>query len=834
MPSEPWILCTKLMCGMILMQLACLNNVAVSASVSSDEVVKLPGQPPVSFKQFAGYISVGEAKRQRSLFYYFVEAESNSSSKPLVLWLNGGPGCSSVGEGAFVEHGPFKPSGRVLVKNNYSWNKEANMLYLESPAGVGFSYSVEQSFYTSANDVMTAGDNLAFLENWFEKYPQYKNRDFYITGESYAGHYVPQLANLIVHSKSKINLKGIAIGNPLLDFNTDFNSRGEYLWSHGLISDTTYDMFNAICNYSTIRRQAQSRSTTPTCSRVANQASKEIGRFVNAYDITLDICLSNVFSQSQVLEQNFLISVMTILTLQQDEETKIDVCVEDEMIEYLNRKDVQTALNARLVDVNTWTPCSEILSYEMDNLEVPMTPILVSLLKSGIRILVYSGDQDSVLPLTGTRVVVNGLAKQLGLNITLPYRAWFNGNQVGGWTQVYGEVLSFATIRGASHEAPFSQPERSLALFRGFLAGKPLPPGIEIAQKPRPIPFRITKPPDVFKNPLNSDTSSVVFGEAKIQDLSLQLQGLRVVPDDEDVDDTGVHPKDIELVMTQASVSRPKAVRALKAADGDIVSAIMELTYMAQGEETGMDPRDIELVMIEARVSRSEAVRALKAADGDMISAIMELTYIAWDDENVDEAGMEPKDIELVMTQASVSRPKAVRALQGANGDIVSAIMELITMARDDEDVDETRVHPKDIELVMTQADVSRSKAVRALKDANGDIVSAIMELITMARDDEDVDETGVHPKDIELVMTQADVSRSKAVRVLQTANGDIVTAIMELITMVRDDEDIDETGVHPKDIELVMIQAAVSRSKAVRALRDVNGDIVSAIMELT
>lgn len=89
-----------------------------------------------------------------------------------------------------------------------------------------------------------------------------------------------------------------------MDFNTDFNSRGEYLWSHGLISDATYDMFNTICNYSTIRRQATSRSLNPTCSRVANQASKEIGRFVNAYDVTLDVCLSNAFSQSQVLEQN--------------------------------------------------------------------------------------------------------------------------------------------------------------------------------------------------------------------------------------------------------------------------------------------------------------------------------------------------------------------------------------------------------------------------------------------------------------------------------------------------------------------------------------------------
>ncbi|XP_076891411.1 serine carboxypeptidase-like 45, partial [Bidens hawaiensis] len=446
----------------IILTHTCCFMVVINCTVT-DEVVNLPGQPPVTFKQFAGYIPVDEPQ-QRFLFYYFVEAESAPCSKPLVLWLNGGPGCSSVGEGAFVEHGPFKPNADgLLLKNDYSWNKEANMLYLETPVGVGFSYSLDKSFYTSANDALTAGDNLVFLEKWFEKYPEYKNRDFYITGESYAGHYVPQLATLILNSKAKINLKGIALGNPLLEFDNDFNSRGEYLWSHGLISDDTYDMFNNVCNYSTIRREDNFNAVTPDCDCVARQAFKEISLYVNVYDVTLDICLSNVLSQSLALGQNL------------NKETKVDVCVEDETIKYLNWKDVQTALHAQLMDVNEWAPCSSIVMYDMADMETPMTPVLASLLKSGIRVFVFSGDQDSVIPLTGTRVVVNALAKQLGLTTTLPYRAWFSDNQVGGWTQVYGDNLHYATIRGAAHEAPYTQPERSLTLFRTFLAGKPLP-----------------------------------------------------------------------------------------------------------------------------------------------------------------------------------------------------------------------------------------------------------------------------------------------------------------------------------------------------------------------
>lgn len=84
--SEPWILSAKLLFGIILMH-TCLKG--VESRPTADEVVELPGQPPVTFKQFAGYISLDDAK-PRSLFYYFVEAESDSSSKPLVLWLNGG------------------------------------------------------------------------------------------------------------------------------------------------------------------------------------------------------------------------------------------------------------------------------------------------------------------------------------------------------------------------------------------------------------------------------------------------------------------------------------------------------------------------------------------------------------------------------------------------------------------------------------------------------------------------------------------------------------------------------------------------------------------------
>ncbi|KAF4364605.1 hypothetical protein F8388_015296 [Cannabis sativa] len=292
------------------------------------------------------------------------------------------------------------------------------MIYLDSPAGVGFSYSANKSFYTEVNDEKTAQDNLMFLKRWFIQFPNYKNRAFFITGESYGGHYVPQLAQLIVQSKASINLKGIAIGNPLLEFNTDFNSRAEFIWSHGLISDSSYEMANSVCNYSTYRRQVQvDGNLSPVCSQVWRKVSNEMSRLVDSYDVTLDVCLPSVFAQSAMLNKL-------------DEAAKIDVCVEDKTIKYLNRKDVQKAFHAELVGVTEWSVCSDVLRYDMKDLEIPTIHVLGSLVKSGIQVLVYSGDQDSVLPLTGSRTLVTGLAKELGLNTTVAYRAWFETNQV--------------------------------------------------------------------------------------------------------------------------------------------------------------------------------------------------------------------------------------------------------------------------------------------------------------------------------------------------------------------------------------------------------------------
>ncbi|KAH0990759.1 hypothetical protein GBA52_002242 [Prunus armeniaca] len=154
----------------------------------ADQVSGLPGQPPVSFKHFAGYVTVNKT-HGRALFYWFFEAINNPQDKPLLLWLNGGPGCSSVGYGATEELGPFfvqKGSEPKLKFNPYTWNN----------GWLNFNFLKTTTFY-------------------HETLINYTSILFYIY--AFTGHYVPQLSELIVDrnqnlsKENYINLKGFMV-----------------------------------------------------------------------------------------------------------------------------------------------------------------------------------------------------------------------------------------------------------------------------------------------------------------------------------------------------------------------------------------------------------------------------------------------------------------------------------------------------------------------------------------------------------------------------------------------------------------------------------------------
>ncbi|XP_010496048.2 PREDICTED: serine carboxypeptidase-like 43 [Camelina sativa] len=277
-----------------------------------DLVVVLPGQPKVGFRPFAGYINV-DSENGRSLFYYYVEAVKEPDTKPLTLWLNGGPGCSSVGGGAFTELGPFYPTGdgRGLRINSMSWNKASNLLFVESPAGVGWSYSNRSSDYNTG-DKSTADDMLVFLLRWFKRFPELKSRNLFLTGESYAGHYIPQLADVILtyNSRSsgfKFNIKGIAIGNPLLKLDRDSSAAYEFFWSRGMISDEMRLTIMSQCDF------ANPKNMSNACINAIVESSV-LTEYINSYHVLLDVCYPSIVQQELRLKK--MVSPLSTCTAQ--------------------------------------------------------------------------------------------------------------------------------------------------------------------------------------------------------------------------------------------------------------------------------------------------------------------------------------------------------------------------------------------------------------------------------------------------------------------------------------------------------------------------------------
>ncbi|KAJ6901919.1 hypothetical protein NC651_019652 [Populus alba x Populus x berolinensis] len=427
-----------------------------------DRIMKLPGQPPnVRFSQFSGYITVDPAEG-RALFYWLIEAPKivKPRSKPLVLWLNGGPGCSSVAYGASEEVGPFRvrPDGETLHLNPYAWNKVANLLFLDSPAGVGFSYSNTSSDIYTVGDGRTAEDAYTFLLNWLERFPRYKHRPFYIAGESYAGHYIPELSRIIARRNKgvknpAINFIGFLLGNPLLDDYHDNTGTHEFWWNHGLISDSTYEDLKKFCPNNTFLFPRNE------CYGALERAYSEFGD-INPYSIYSPPC-----SAISTLRHNLKHSLPWKFRGN-------DECVVMHTKRYMNRPEVQKALHANITRVpHPWVTCSSVVRSKWSDSPKSMLPIFKELITAGIRIWVFSGDADAILPLTATRYSINAL--QLETNTS--WYAWYDGHQqVGGWSQVY-KGLTYVTVRGAGHEVPLTQPRLALLLFRQFLKNEPMP-----------------------------------------------------------------------------------------------------------------------------------------------------------------------------------------------------------------------------------------------------------------------------------------------------------------------------------------------------------------------
>ncbi|CAD6334550.1 unnamed protein product [Miscanthus lutarioriparius] len=414
----------------LVSSLALVTFSSCSLSLASDQrdtdrVTRLPGQtesPSVS--QFSGYVTVNEPNG-RTLFYWFFEAQTPPEEKPLLLWFNG----------------------------------EANLLFLESPAGVGFSYTNTSSDIERVNDEFVAEDAYSFLVHWLERFSEYKDTEFYISGESYAGHYVPQLAELVYErnkdkrGKAYINLKGFIVGNPVTNDSYDSKGRAEYAWSHAVVSDEVYSRIKKHCDF-------KISNLSDDCNAAMDFIDSQYQE-IDAYNIYAPKCLLN---QSSASSTNHGIFVNDQFKRRKHIFSGYDPCYSSHAEDYFNKQEVQKAFHA---NVGKWHICSDPVLNFYNFTVSSVLPIYSKLIKAGLRVWLYSGDADGKVPVIGSRYCVEAL----GLPIKTQWQPWYLDKQVAGrFVESYG--MSMVTVRGAGHKAP---PAEALLLINTFLRGEQLP-----------------------------------------------------------------------------------------------------------------------------------------------------------------------------------------------------------------------------------------------------------------------------------------------------------------------------------------------------------------------
>ncbi|KAG0535351.1 hypothetical protein BDA96_04G358900 [Sorghum bicolor] len=424
-----------------------------------DRILGLPGQPNgVAFGMYGGYVTIDD-NNGRALYYWFQEADTaDPAAAPLVLWLNGGPGCSSIGLGAMQELGAFRvhTNGESLLLNEYAWNKE-------SPAGVGFSYSNTSSDLSMGDDKM-AQDTYTFLVKWFERFPHYKYREFYIAGES--GHFIPQLSQVVYRNRNNspfINFQGLLVSSGLTNDHEDMIGMFESWWHHGLISDETRDSGLKVCPGTSFMHP------TPECTEVWNKALAEQGN-INPYTIYTPTCDREPSPYQRRFWAPHGRAAPPPLML-----PPYDPCAVFNSINYLNLPEVQTALHANVSGIveYPWTVCSNTIFDQWGQAADDLLPVYRELIQAGLRVWVYSGDTDSVVPVSSTR---RSLAA-LELPVKTSWYPWYMApteREVGGWSVQY-EGLTYVTVRGAGHLVPVHRPAQAFLLFKQFLKGEPMP-----------------------------------------------------------------------------------------------------------------------------------------------------------------------------------------------------------------------------------------------------------------------------------------------------------------------------------------------------------------------
>lgn len=369
----------------------------------------------------------------------------NPKNAPVVLWLQGGPGATSL-FGLFTENGPFMvTSNKTLAMRKYTWSLTHNLIYIDNPVGTGYSFTDHpEGFSTNETHV---GENLhTALIQFFQLFPELQTNDFFVTGESYAGKYVPAVSYAI-HTKAatspvKINFKGLAMGNGLTDPINQLNY-GDYLYQLGLIDFNGRDQFHVY--------QKQGVD-------FINQS-----KYDEAFEVFNELINGDLNVKPSLFQNltgfNFYFNYLR---------TK-DTEESDWFGEWIQRADVRKAIHVG--NCSFHVEASDVETHLKNDITRSQAD-KVAILLQHYRVLIYNGQLDII--------VAYPLTENYLLNLKWPGAAdykkavrkqWTVDGEIAGYSKSVGNLVE-VLVRNAGHMVPSDQPKWALDLISRFTRGK--------------------------------------------------------------------------------------------------------------------------------------------------------------------------------------------------------------------------------------------------------------------------------------------------------------------------------------------------------------------------
>ncbi|PSN61633.1 alpha/beta-hydrolase [Corynespora cassiicola Philippines] len=420
-------------------------------------------------KQYTGWLDIGT----KHLFFWYFESQHQPSTDPLVLWLTGGPGGSSM-IGMLQELGPclINEHGNGTIHNEYGWSKNANILFIDQPAGVGFSYLDNGEPLPSTSFIAAVDLHRALQLFTGRVFPDLRNREFHITGESYGGHYVPTLGAQIVAQNEfwpvKINLTSIFVGNGYVSpLHTAFG-----YWE--TLCTTNPGVDSPVFNQTRCDIMAEN---LPRCMNLARVCYDHPDPAIctAAQEVCWKGVIEHYDGESGAGGRNrFDITAPC--------ETKDDLCYPEvqRISTYLNLPSVFEALHVPSA-VKNYSVYNMLIeeAFALTNDEgISTQPEVIYLLDAGVDVLFYQGNLDLACNTAGNLQWANTMQwKGQPAFVAQSKRGWkVDDKEVGWFKEVKTETLSgrettfaFSTINGAGHMVPLDKPKEALAMMAKWL-----------------------------------------------------------------------------------------------------------------------------------------------------------------------------------------------------------------------------------------------------------------------------------------------------------------------------------------------------------------------------